>query len=532
MITYKHFKPVFRCSVLTASLAAGLLPSLAAAGPGPTNSAPGQLLLNGGLGQSVKVPTNAVPANLLPPVGIGLEYQIPQPVRGTQVPEPVQQRLKEAQQQQTSTELFPAAQPSLMPYLGSSDELGNTAIRPDPLIPSMPWDALMQGAKYELSQYGLRYGLKQTLTYLALSNVKQGKDALSLYTLDFPAKWAVYSTAGGGSAGWLSSQIEFNSGLNSASESQSPKANLGTLTEPANIWSKVNGLRVPELAWQQSLFDGRLVGVAGMVSQGNYFDANTYANSGRGQYLNSALVNSMVMPLPSYNLGGNLQWQPLPDWYAMLGYSVGQAPAGQLPWTDFSWNNWSLLGEIGFAPKDVLGLGPGVYRIQPFVAQVTRMAQTTYTFTAPGTTNSTSVTLDSSTNSPVQAGLCFNLQQQLGQDARFGWFGRFGFGGSQVSAGAAAQIGTGIGMRGPLEYAGLFPSRGNDVAGVGFVWSQPSWSAGAPAYHNEYVLEAGYVLQLTPFARLQPDLQVVWNPAYNSTASHALVFQLQLNIAW
>jgi carbohydrate-selective porin OprB len=269
-----------------------------------------------------------------------------------------------------------------------------------------------------------------------------------------------------------------------------------------------------------------------MVSQGNYFDANTYANSGRGQYLNSALVNSMVMPLPSYNLGGNLQWQPLPDWYAMLGYSVGQTPAGQLPWTDFSWNNWSLLGEIGFAPKDVLGLGPGVYRIQPFVAQVTRMAQTTYTFTAPGTTNSTSVTLDSSTNTPVQAGLCFNLQQQLGQDARFGWFGRFGFGGSQVSAGAAAQIGTGIGMRGPLEYAGLFPSRGNDVAGVGFVWSQPSWSAGAPAYHNEYVLEAGYVLQLTPFARLQPDLQVVWNPAYNSTASHALVFQLQLNIAW
>jgi len=46
------------------------------------------------------------------------------------------------------------------------------------------------------------------------------------------------------------------------------------------------------------------------------------------------------------------------------------------------------------------------------------------------------------------------------------------------------------------------------------------------------VLEAGYVLQLTPFARLQPDLQVVLNPAYNPSASHALVFQLQFDVSW
>jgi len=78
----------------------------------------------------------------------------------------------------------------------------------------------------------------------------------------------------------------------------------------------------------------------------------------------------------SYNLGANLEWQPLPGWCAMLGGSVGQARAGYVPWTDFSWHNWSLLGEFGFAPKDVLGLGPGVYRIEPFVAQVAGGAQT------------------------------------------------------------------------------------------------------------------------------------------------------------
>jgi porin len=365
-----------------------------------------------------------------------------------------------------------------------------------------------------------------------MTDVKQGDNALAFYTLSFPAKWAIFSTAEGSTAGWLSSQMGVKVGLDKAGNSQSAQSNLGTLTDPTGVWSGVNGLRVQELAWQQSLFDGRLVAVAGMVNQGNYFDANTYANSGRGQYFNSALINSMVMPLPAYNLGANLQWQPLSDWYGMLGGSVGNAPAGQLPWTDFTWNNWSLLGEFGFAPKDVFGLGPGVYRIQPFVAQAGWVAQTTYTVTAPGTTNSTSVTVNSPTNSPVQAGLCFNLQQQLGQDAPVGWFGRFGLGGSQVAAGAAAQVATGFGIRGPLACAGLFPSRQNDTAGIGFVWSQPSWSASPAAHQNEYVVEAGYVLQLTPFARLQPDLQFVWNPANNPNADHALVFQLQLEIAW
>jgi carbohydrate-selective porin OprB len=87
-------------------------------------------------------------------------------------------------------------------------------------------------------------------------------------------------------------------------------------------------------------------------------------------------------------------------------------------------------------------------------------------------------------------------------------------------------------MRGPLVYAGLLPSRKNDTAGIGFVWSPPSGSSSPADYRNEYVLEAGYVLQLTPFARLQPDLQFVWNPANNPNADRALVFQLQLEVAW
>ena len=242
-----------------------------------------------------------------------------------------------------------------------------------------------------------------------------------------------------------------------------------------------------------------------MINQGNYLDVNSYANTGRGQFINSALVNSMVLPLPSYNYALNLQWQPSNDWYGMLGYSVGNASAGQTPGTNFSWEAWSLEWEVGYAPDDVFGLGPGVYRIQPFLARA---------------------------DGSVQGGLGFNVEQQLGRNSPFGWFGRFGVGGSQVSGGAKAQVGTGFVMNAPLKYAGWVPRLTNDLLGVGFVWSQPSATTQTVYHDNEYVFETFYTLRLSPASVVQPDLQIVWNPAFNPDPGPAVVFQFQFIVRW
>lgn len=507
------------------------LPTRATAGEA-TNTSPSEVLLISPLGVPVNVSTNALPPGLLPPPELGLKSQVPTPARGGSVPVSVQQRLEESREGRDQFRWFPSYQPPLMPYLGSQDAVGNTAIKPGPLLPSSPLDVLVQQAKYRASQVGLYYSLQQSLTWVSLTDVMQGDNTLGYYTMSFHSKWTVFDAPASGAAGWISAKFNAKTGLGAAGDTQSAALNLGSLTDPTGDWSKVNGFRIPELAWQQSLRDGELVVVAGMVNQGDYFDANSYANSGRGQFLNSALINSMVMPLPGYAFGLNLQWQPADEWYGMIGSSVGQGHAGLVPWSGFNWNHWSCLAEFGYAPRDFLGLGPGVYRIQPFLGQVTGSVSTNYTVSVPGTTNTTDVTVSFPTVSPVQAGLCFNFQQQLGKDAPFGWFGRFGFGGSQVSAGAQAQIGTGFGMRGPLKYMGLFPSRGHDAAGIGFVWSRAKDNAQSLYHENEYALEAGYVLQLTHTMKLQPDLQVVWNPAHNPDAGPATVFQLQLDIAW
>ena len=495
-----------------AALVAALLPARLVAGES-TNSVPVGVLLISPLGQAVSVSTNSLPPGLLPPSGMGLNSQVPTSARGGLVPELVRERQAESRQGRDSLEFFPPYQPRLMPYLAAQDEFGNTAIKPGPLIPTTPLDAVVQHGKYWISEAGLRYSLQQSFTGVSLTDVMEGANTLGFYTFKFAGKWAVFDAPSGGTAGWISAQVNAKTGLGAAGKTQNARLNLGSATDPTGIWSDVNGFRIPELAWQQSFRDGEFVVVAGMVSQGNYLDGNSYANSGRGQFLNSALIDTMVVPLTAYNFGLNLQWQPVDEWYAMLGNSVGNGHAGVAPWTDFSWNNWSLVVEFGYAPKDFLGLGPGVYRVQPFVGQ------------AQG--------------DPAQVGFGLNFQQQLGRHSPFGWFGRFGHGGTErfqdgsTQVGTGSQIGTGFVMRGPLEYLGLFPSRGNDAAGIGFVWSRPSSSDGKPVFHeNEYVLEAGYVLQLTPTAKLQPDLQVVWNPVHNPAPGPALVLQLQLDLAW
>ncbi len=485
-----------------AALPAAMSFSALAAGTGSTNSPPGNMLLLDGMGRVVSVPTNEVPPALRPAAGIGLGRQTPNPVTGASMPQEIHQREREGA---VGFQFFPATPPPLMPYLASQDDYGNTAIRPGALFSSFaPLEGPVQGTKYWLSDYGFRYSLQQSVTFVSMTAVKKGDNNLSYHTVDFKSKWNLFNAPDAGTAGWISSQVQAKNSFVSNGRTQSAKSNLGTVTDPTGIWSSVNGVRVPELAWQQSARGGEIVAVAGMVSQRNYMDANAYADSGRGKFINSALIDSEVLPLAQYNFGFNLQWQPLDEWYAMAGGSMGGNGAGDAPWTDFSGENWSLPGEIGYAPRDFFNLGPGVYRIQPFAAEV---------------------------NGDTGGGLCFDLQQQLGSDSPLGWFGRFGFGGEKVSDGASAQAGTGFVVQGPFKHL-LLQRTSNDLLGTGFVWSQPCSTSKTVYHENEYVWETVYVLQLTPTIKIQPDFQLIRDPAYHKDTDQALVFQLQLVMAW
>ncbi len=70
------------------------------------------------------------------------------------------------------------------------------------------------------------------------------------------------------------------------------------------------------------------------------------------------------------------------------------------------------------------------------------------------------------------------------------------------------------------------------MAGLGFIWSQPSANRRPAAHENEYGAELLYVLHITPTACLTPDLQVIWNPADNAELENSVIFQLPVVILW
>ena len=467
-----------------------------------TNAAPASLLLTDSLGRTRVVSTNDIHPALLPPTASGSARQIPTAPKGTPQAEEVSRRIRESK---TGRQWLPTTPPNLPPYLANLDEFGNTAIQQGAVWQADPLSQWVQSGKYALSELGLRYTLYQSLTMVSMTDVPAGSSALQYYTATMLGKWAVTELPEAGRASWLSTEVNVQLGLSPASRTQTPQGNLGSIVNPQATVFGPDGIWISELAWQQSLADGKVVFLAGQVDQSNYIDANTYANNSQGQFLNSAFVNSDVIPFSFNNLGLNLQYQPNANWYLLFGTGALAQGPGHTPFDHLSFQNWSYLLELGVTPSNFLGLGPGAYRLQPFVATV--LGRT-------------------------QAGVGLNFQQQLGTNSPFAWFGRFGVGGSDVALdGASAQIATGFSMQAPLKNAGIFPRLSNDYFGVAAVWSKPSETIQPTAHANEYGLETMYVLQLTPLASIQPDFQVIWNPA-NSTAERNFVFQLQLNLTW
>ncbi len=402
-------------------------------------------------------------------------------------------------------QIFGAPSASLAPTLSNLNTFGSSALQPGALVASDPLSSAAQGVKDALSSLGLRYNLNQAFTLAVTDASVQGDRAISAYSFECLGAWSLFTSDDlGGTSGWVAFEFDGGSGLGIDWASQSPSTNIGSATETDNAWWG-DSLYVSQLAWGQSFLHGQLVVVAGMIDQSNYFDTNAYANSAFGQLQNEALVNSQVLPMPENNFGLTIQWQPA-DWiYVLAAIGANNQPTSTPPWKDLSGDDVSYLAEIGLVASDLAGLGPGTYRFQPFLA------------TVAGETG---------------GGVGFNFEQKLGKDGPFGAFGRFGLGDETTAAieGAEVQIAGGLAMQAPFAAQGFFSAANSGYLACGLAWTRPAPDA-ANVHQDEYALELTYVLQVTPTATLQPDVQVVWDPVL-STEDTEVVFQLSLNLRW
>ena len=394
--------------------------------------------------------------------------------------------------------------PRLAPYLASLNLLPASASVDGALIPGDPVSEANEGLKQTLLEHGFSYLLFQSFGMSVTPSRVRDPAVGGLWAGQGFGFLEVFDhSREGGSAGWVSSEVNWVLGLGGSVEYEDPSARIGTVTQPQGLLVG-EGFWIAELAWQQSFFEGTLVATIGMVDQQNYFDVNTFANNQFTQLMANPFVNSQVISAPPQGLGVNLAWQPSDWFYALYGSFTTASSPGSAPFANLSAANWANQLEFGFITEDFAGLGRNVVRVQPFVATV---------------------------DDVTSGGIGLNLEQALGgPDGQLGWFGRFGVCNPDVAVnGFASEIATGLAWESSSDPERLVVSEADRWA-LGFFWGRPA-EAGE-CLPDEYGVELMYSVQLTPTLSLRPDVQFIWTAGDDAAAQPSTVFQLQATLVW
>ena len=406
--------------------------------------------------------------------------------------------------QQPGFALFPKEQPKMMPYLATVNLYGDSCIQKDALISGDPISQAAEDVKKAMAGYGINYVIWQSYNFAAMTQTLPGKkDVLNYYSFDSYLTWNIFQSSElSGTSGWLTIGASAGAGLGYDDDDQTAQKNMGVIGFP--LGSDVGQQAyIYQLAWQQSFLDGQLVVTAGMLDLETYMDLNEYANNQYNQLINYEFINPATLPWSYGAMGALVQWQPVDWFYAMLGSAANNTKDGQSPFKDLSFDDWTTTAEFGLITDDMLGLGKAVYRVMPFYG------------TAKGVSG---------------GGVLFNMEQQLGRNSPAGLFLRAGTTNNALGAvqGASTSVAGGVVLNGPSEWTLLKTQQAYFAAG--FYWLEAPYEA--VAHQNEYGLEVSYVFQLTETMTLQPDIQVIFDPANNPQSDAVAMFTLQVVYTW
>ncbi|HPD29619.1 MAG TPA: carbohydrate porin [Phycisphaerae bacterium] len=287
---------------------------------------------------------------------------------------------------------------------------------------------------------------------------------------------------------------------------------------PANMDALMPGgddsceMTLSEFFYQQVLFEGKLVLLAGKLDGSRAFDTNMFANNEETQFMNVALRNYPMIPqfIPYTTLGIGIVFNPF-EWWSIRTAVVDSDGSATRTGFDTAFHgdaNTSVMHEWDFTVKPFGQLG------HQRVAMITSCKDTpTYT---GGMQN-------------CNLAVLYNFDQYLwteseGSDQGVGIFGRFGWADKDVN---------------PVEYfyslgvsaKGLIPTRDRDTCGLGWYFGNASNQLAPAGIVQESGIEMYYSIEVFPWLHISPDFQIICNPG-GGNADTALVggvrFQMDL----
>lgn len=398
---------------------------------------------------------------------------------------------------------FPSTPQRFMPYLDSIFVPGNTCAEPCAFIGEDAISTAAQSAKAALGRIGLQYNLTLSANYTALPQHFAGKRR------DFPAfnnmaniTWFLAKDCDDSQGLFLTMEADWGQGVRFSERKHSAHASIGSLSNPQGSIRGGHGVFIPNLALGYSAFNGRWVGMVGTIDTTDFLDQNAYSASWSGNLMNEAFNFNPCLPLEWSNWGYLTAWQPTKNFYTMYATTGCNGKINHNPFPFISSNAWVHISELGLITEDFLGLGPGIFRFQ-------------YTITRYKGENG--------------SGASINFQQQLGKNSRLGFFTRCGVLDEDAAtvSNVRACVTGGLVLQAPFSSRGWGSRANHDQVALGFLWERAARSAKPYHHKDEYGIELSAVVQITPTFFLQPDVQVIINPVYETQHSNALVFQLQ-----
>ena len=311
------------------------------------------------------------------------------------------------------------------------------------------------------------------------------------------------------------------------------------------------------LVLEQRLLEDKLGIKLGRFSTGDDFASSPlywlYMNNGIDGNPQALPVNTAFTSYPASVWGARLRVDPSPEWFAMGGiYQATSLNLYRDHGLDWSMNNSDgvlMIGQVGWTPEffkkpaaaskpsdgKSLAEGKTVRPVSPDAGMQGLPGHywfgayySPWQFAQFGSTETASNSYGFYWHADQMV-----WQEEAGSDQGLTLWSAFVLSPQQNISKLPFQVNSGI------VYKGLVPARDHDTTMLGFVYGNFSddyagtvaaTGAGTPSY--EIALEAGYRIQVTKFAYIQPNVQWIINPGGTGNIPNALVLGAQMNVTF
>ena len=383
---------------------------------------------------------------------------------------------------------------------GGPDGVSSTLKRDDEKREStFQYDNLQRGLKPYFDwkrriqdEHGVAMGAQFYVLFQDASSSLDGRDSDAFGNIfRFFGKWTVFSRDNG-NLGRLEWRVESRSNFGNfqAPGSLGSATGIATLA-PGFAYSDDFDLDIPIVNWTQIFADGRAGYAVGRLAFDVYLDAFPFQTFSRGFLNRSFLLNPTMATTGIGAIGGVVKGFVTDNIWLGAQMHDANAASGDFDWNTVQEGEWLKAVEIGYTPS--------------FDERNDKRVQLTFW------------EKDARTLAGVSKGRGWVASAAYKLKDKYFPFLRFGH--SDGGAGVAAESSVSAGV----EIVQAF----DQVWTIGAGWAKPSAETYGSGLSNETVLETSYKFQLSQNFSLMPDVQVVFNPAFDPSESSVWVFGLR-----